>query len=269
MPVWRYLRAHFHRLLCKLERDRLLRSTDTERVKSTVADWPGSLTNPTEYYCACFQFFHALLPRELQEHRRYFTAEFRGFGEDAFHVMWAMIFERFRPLHFLEIGVYRGQILSLAGLMQKSFKIDGVIAGISPFQPTGDSVSRYLENVDYLNDTRVNMEHFALKEPALLKALSTDPEAVAFVRARMWDCIYIDGNHDYEVVRADWDLCANAIRVGGLVVLDDASLGTEFKPPAFAAAGHPGPSQVAREIDRARFREVLRVGHNRVFERTL
>jgi hypothetical protein len=29
--------------------------------------------------------------------------------------------------------------------------------------------------------------------------------------------------------------------------------------------GHPGPSKVAQEIDRALFEEALQVGHNRVF----
>ena len=83
----------------------------------------------------------------------------------------------------------------------------------------------------------------------------------------MWDIIYIDGNHDYDVVKADWALCSEAVAVGGLIVLDDSGLSTTYQPPAFATAGHPGPSKLAAEIDRSRYEEILQVGHNRVFRR--
>jgi hypothetical protein len=62
-------------------------------------------------------------------------------------------------------------------------------------------------------------------------------------------------------------MCAARTRKGGLIVLDDSASLTSYDPPAFATAGHPGPSQLAEEIDRSVFREVLRVGHNRVFEK--
>ena len=79
--------------------------------------------------------------------------------------------------------------------------------------------------------------------------------------------IYIDGNHDYPVARADWELCAAQLSPGGIIVLDDAGLGTAFRPPAFATGGHPGPSRLAQEIDRRAFAEILQVGHNRVFQK--
>jgi predicted O-methyltransferase YrrM len=102
----------------------------------------------------------------------------------------------------------------------------------------------------------------------LVRAFSTDSAARERVAQELWDAIYIDGNHDYEVARRDWDLCAKQVRTGGIIVLDDSALYTAYRPPAFATAGHPGPSRVAREVDQTRFREVLRVGHNRVFQRT-
>jgi predicted O-methyltransferase YrrM len=100
-----------------------------------------------------------------------------------------------------------------------------------------------------------------------LKAFSTDDNAVALIKSRAWDLIYIDGSHDYPVVCKDWAVCSKSIRVGGVIVLDDAGLGTAFRPPAFASGGHPGPSRLAGEIDRKQFREILQVGHNRAFER--
>jgi hypothetical protein len=167
----------------------------------------------------------------------------------------------------LEIGVYRGQTLSLAALLQKEFRCSGIVAGISPFLPAGDSVSTYRGDIDYEADTRNSFAHFHCPEPKLLRAFSTDAAALAFLRSETWDCIYIDGNHDYEVARADWDHCAAQVRPGGLIVLDDSALHTAYSPPSFATAGHLGPSQVAREIDRGHFVEILRVGHNRTFQR--
>lgn len=268
MSPSRFLKAQIYKVRCRFQRQRLLRSIDSQQVEAIVSDWSVSLKNPTAYYLACFQYFNTLLDPKLREHRNYFTSELRGFGEDAFHVMWWMIFERLRPSTFLEIGVYRGQTLSLAGFLQKKLGIDGVTAGISPFEPAGDSVSSYLRNVDYFNDTLLNVKHFDLKEPILVKGFSTNAEAVTFIGGQAWDCIYIDGNHDYEIARADWDNCSRSVKIGGVIVLDDSSLDTEFRPPLFATAGHPGPSKIAQEIDRSTFTEVLRVGHNRVFQRS-
>ncbi len=231
-------------------------------------DWEESLRDPTAFYARCYRYFHYNLPIPFKEHRKYFTAENRGFGEDAFHAMWFFLFREFMPQSFLEIGVYRGQVLSLAAMLQRDLQIPNPkLLGISPFAPIGDSVSKYGGKVDYLADTLSNFEHFGLTKPRLLKAYSTDPEAVAAIAAESWDCIYIDGNHDYAVAKADWENCAKAVRPGGIIVLDDSGLTTGYAPPLFATKGHPGPSRVAEEIDVDQFREILQVGHNRVFQK--
>jgi predicted O-methyltransferase YrrM len=231
------------------------------------ARWSRSLSDPTAFYLDCVRYFHTQLPQPLREHRRYFQQEQRGFGEDAFHVLWWMLFNEFRPSRFLEIGVYRGQTLSLASLLQAQLPIAGTGTGISPFTSAGDLVSKYRRDVDYLDDTRQNFAHFGLPEPELIKAFSTDPEAVARIAASRWDCIYIDGNHDYEVALQDWQHSSAALETGGIFVLDDAALGTSYRAPAYASTGHPGPSRLAVEIDPVLFTEILRVGHNRVFRK--
>lgn len=241
----------------------------TPAAEDTQRSWPRSLTDPTGYYLDCVRLFHSKdFPSSLKHHRSYFVANHRGFGEDAFHVMWWMLFRELRPARFLEIGVYRGQTLSLSALLQREFGIDGSVTGISPFTASGDSVSRYREQVDYLTDTKTNFAHFGLPEPELVQAFSTDSVAAERVARECWDAIYIDGNHDYEIARADWDLCAAHLAAGGVIVLDDSAMNTTYQPPAFATAGHPGPSRLASEMDSALFREILRVGHNRVFQKT-
>jgi len=235
---------------------------------SSLEDWGRSLTDPTGYYLDCVRYFHGPhFPEELKKHRQYFLQDQRGFGEDAFHVMWWMLFREIRPTSFLEIGVYRGQTLSLAALLQSTLGIEGSVTGISPFSPAGDAVSTYRGNLDYLQDTQLNFRALGLPAPELLRAYSTDLIAMDRIHQDTWDAIYIDGNHDYEVAKADWSVCSVSIKHGGIIVLDDASLGTAYRPPRFATAGHPGPSRLAAEIDAIGFREILRVGHNRVFQK--
>lgn len=267
MSISGFVRGLVRQFRATRARGAALRGADPARVDAACKNWGESLADPTPYYLDCFRCFHLRLPQELRDHRNYFTAKNRGFGEDAFHTMWTMLFQEFGIRDFLEIGVYRGQTLTLAALLQRRSCTAGQIAGVSPFEPVGDSVSRYRGGIDYEADTFANFAHFKLPRPRLLKAYSTDPVALEFIRAGRWDCIYIDGNHDYDVARADWNVCAESVKRGGVIVLDDSGLTTRFEPPAFATGGHPGPSRVAQEIDRAAFTEILQVGHNRVFQR--
>jgi hypothetical protein len=250
----------------RLAKGRILRSSrDVPDLRTER--WPESMRDPRQFYLECFRFFHLALPPQLQEHREYFVSGKRGFGEDAFHAMWFLLFQHFRPGNFLEIGVYRGQVLSLVSLLAK---LDGAkcdVYGIAPFSSAGDQVSKYLENIDYYHDTLDNFGRFGLPKPTLLKALSTDETAVELVSSRAWDMMYIDGNHDYAIAKKDWELCSRNVRQNGIIILDDAGISTGYSPPIFATGGHPGPSRVAAEIDLNRFKEILQVGHNRVFQR--
>jgi Methyltransferase domain len=218
-------------------------------------------------YVWAFRYFHQHLPEHIKAHRRYFAKDRRGFGEEAFHAMWFLLIKEYRIRSFLEIGVYRGQTLSLLALLHKTFGIKGEVVGISPFTEEGDSVSVYKPHIDYYKDTLVHFNYFGLAKPRLLRARSTDKAALEVISEKLWDCIYIDGNHDYAVVKADWYNCSSNVKRGGFIVLDDSALFTAYQPPVFASKGHPGPSRVAEEVDRASFKEIIRVGHNRVFQK--
>ncbi len=265
----RALRKHLGGKLHRLRSKQALRRVLAREADFSVLEgWERSLLEPTSYYLDCVRYFHSPhFPHELKQHRAYFLKDQRGFGEDAFHVMWWMLFREMHPKRFLEIGVYRGQTISLAALLHRTLGTEGTVTGISPFSPAGDSVSNYRENLDYLQDTQTNFRAFGLALPELLRAYSTDQIATNWIRQETWDAVYIDGNHDYAVAKADWSTCSGSVRAGGIIVLDDSALGTAYNPPHFATAGHPGPSQLATEIDPKGFREILRVGHNRVFQR--
>jgi len=267
MKLIRFIRGRWQAWRLQVAQRRLSRQFSETADEITRAQWNDSLQNPTEFYRRCFHYFHARLPKAVRAHRAYFESGRRGFGEKTFHVMWFLLFREFSPESFLEIGVYRGQTLSLAALLAGHFKINCFVQGVSPFSSAGDSVSKYRRNIDYYEDTVKNFARFSLSAPALLKAFSTDEAARKLIASRTWTFIYIDGNHDYEIARADWNLCAAHLQPGGLIVLDDSGLNTQFVPPIFATAGHPGPSKLAQEIDRKTFREILQVGHNRAFQK--
>ena len=260
-----YIKCIWRRMAASRQRKSILQTPAPEDLKPS--NWSKSVEDPTVFYLGCFRFFHQRLPAELREHRLYFTLEGRGFGEDAFHVMWFLLFREFKPESFLEIGVFRGQSLSLASLLSRMNGLRTRVCGISPFSSAGDSVSRYSTSVDFFEDTLANFKQFNLPLPELVRAFSTDPEAERFITSREWAMIYIDGNHDYEIARKDWEMCSGHLKSGGVIVLDDSAMNTKYCPPAFATAGHPGPSRLAEEIDRKQFREILRVGHNRVFQK--
>lgn len=50
---------------------------------------------------------------------------------EAFHVMWFLLHREFKPRSFLEIGVYRGQVLSLVSVLHPIHGTGGEVTGIS------------------------------------------------------------------------------------------------------------------------------------------
>jgi hypothetical protein len=219
----------------------------------------------TTVYEYMYHYFIHRCPQEVREHRKYFQQDSRGFGEDAFHGMWYLLLREFQPENCLEIGVYRGQTISLWALLSRYIKFNCNISGISPFTPVGDGVSVYKEDLNYLDDTLRNHSAFDLPRPNLIKALSNECTAIAAIKARSWDLIYIDGNHDYDVALGDYEICLSNLAVGGLLVMDDSSLYTDFRGPIFSFAGHPGPSRIVQERAMRDLKFLGAVGHNNIF----
>jgi hypothetical protein len=220
-----------------------------------------------DLYLYMLHYFHHRCPQIIQDHRRYFKIDNRGFGEDAFHAVWWLILSEFRPKQILEIGVYRGQTLSLWGLINKYIKNEAEVHGISPFCPAGDSVSDYISACDYQRDVEEAFKLWDLRAPLLIKSFSNEPKAADHVSSHVWDLVYIDGSHDFEIVLQDYRLCLGNLRPNGLLVMDDASLYRGFRPFSFSFAGHPGPSKVATEYADKEMKFICAVGHLNVFKK--
>ena len=225
-------------------------------------------TSRNDLYAYFHHYYHHRCPPNIRAHRKYIEKERKGFGEEAFHAMWWLLLKEFKPERLLEIGVYRGQVISLWSLINKHLGRPCEVHGISPFSSLGDSVSSYAKNLDYIGDILEAFSYWKLLLPVLVKCLSTDAEAVSHIRSRLWDIIYIDGSHEFEIVLKDYRLCFENLRTDGILILDDASLNTDFKSPSFSFAGHPGPSRVAREYADKEMQFLGAVGHINVFKKT-
>lgn len=220
-----------------------------------------------DFHAYAHHYFHNRIDDRIKKHRKYFRSAGRGYGEDAFHAMWFLLLKELRPENCLEIGVFRGQTVSLFSLISEILNYRSNVYGISPFSSSGDEVSTYEDKVDYFEDTKLNCSKFNKNIPNLIKALSTDSQSIAFIKSKTWDMIYIDGNHDYEVVLSDYLICRDSLKVGGVLVLDDSSLYTDFHPPIFSFSGHPGPSRIVNEFAMNELEFIGAVGHNNVFRK--
>jgi Methyltransferase domain len=226
-----------------------------------------ALSDPVDRYRYAHYYFSRRAPEIIREHRRYFEQGLRGYGERAFHAMWYLLMLERHPRKMLEIGVYRGQTISLWALVASHIHQQVEALGVSPLTEVSDEVSVYMK-IDYLNDICDHYAHFGLGEPAITRALSTDPAAVATIRdGGPWNVIYIDGSHDEAVVEKDFRNALAGLSPDGLIVMDDAALFLPVKPPSIAFQGHPGPSRVAGNIAANEMRLLGSVGHNVIFSR--
>lgn len=227
----------------------------------------GASNDRNAIYAEMSRFYATRLPAKFVQHRRFFCQEQRGFGEDAFHSMWYRIFSEFKPVDCLEIGVYRGQTLTLWQLLAQEFGYTARISGLSPFSSAGDTVSRYADSIDYLEDTKKNHREFNLAYPEFHVGYSNSDSAKSFISRKKWDLIYIDGSHDYDVVCQDWRISTSNLAAGGLIVMDDSSLYFDYSAGPGSFAGHPGPSRVAKEVARHELQLLGGVGHNNIFRK--
>ena len=223
--------------------------------------------SPNEAYQYFYQYFHHRCPQIIRDHRSYFSLDSRGFGEDAMHAMWWLLFLEYKPVSCLEIGVYRGQVISIWMLISSYINNSCNVYGVSPFSNAADAVSNYVADVDYYNDVLKNFSYFNLPLPNLVKSFSTDALAIEVISSQTWDLIYIDGSHEYEVVLDDYHNCKKHLKKGGILILDDSALYLNYDPPIFAFKGHIGPSEVAKEFATKEMDFLGSVGHNLIFKK--
>jgi hypothetical protein len=228
----------------------------------------------------------------LKMHRDFIEQNQWGFGDRAFHYLWWLMLieasQLFDPLRTLEIGVYKGQVISLWSLIAKELKSNINITAISPFEGNTKPMSRIVRKVrtildgnyreavkvgnlyqksNYIADVERIFSLFELDGSRLrcIKGYSNDPTVVEQIRGERFAIIYIDGDHTFDVARSDINTYAPLVEQGGYLVMDDASF---FLPGSGFHKGVESVSRACEEVPTYGFVNVLNVGHNRVYRRT-
>ena len=158
--------------------------------------------------------------QELKAYRDWIEANIFGFGERCFLWMWNDIVARMpQEFTFMEIGVFRGQILGLVKLLadRQGKKVRRI--GITPLDTTdGHWESDYEADIKKLHDT-FNIAN----DYELITLDSTNPVAINLASKNPPDVLYIDGGHTYEVVKSDLTNYIPILKVGGTLVIDDCN----------------------------------------------
>lgn len=226
----------------------------------------------------------------LKSHRDWVERHRWGYGDRAFHYMWWLLLADRPgdgPLRLLEIGVFKGQILSLWAAIARELERAAIVTGISPFSGNAKPAPRWLRSLrkrlspSYRAAAKVgNLHHFDdylarvaeifaafdidPKSARLIKGYSTDPAVIAEIGAESFDIVYIDGDHSYDVALADLKNYGPLVAPGGYLVIDDAAF---FLPGEKFWKGFESVSRAAEILPALGFDNVLNIGHNRVFRR--
>lgn len=158
--------------------------------------------------------------QELKAYRDWIEANIFGFGERCFIWMWNDIVARMpNEFTFMEIGVFRGQILALVKLLAERHGKKVRRIGITPLDTTdGHWESDYEADIKKLHDT-FNIAN----DYELITLDSTNPVAINLASQNPPDVLYIDGGHTYEVVKSDLTNYIPILKVGGTLVIDDCN----------------------------------------------
>lgn len=228
----------------------------------------------------------------LAAHRRHVEDNQLGFGDPAFHSLWRMLLQaaagRFGSVRALEIGVFKGQVISLWSLLAREHRLDVRVAALSPLQGQPMPRSRVLNKLrhwlsprfreevasgnfyppdDYAGTIRDLFRRFDLdfERVMLLRGFSTDDALLDRLRDAQFEIIYVDGDHTYEGALHDFRTFGPKVVPGGWLVADDA--GCDL-PGTLFWKGHESVSRAVRELPALGFTNVLNIGHNRVYQRT-
>jgi hypothetical protein len=160
----------------------------------------------------------------LYSYRLWVESHIWGFGEKEFITMWDLLikhlFKTNGSIKCLEVGIFKGQILCLWGLLAKlyDFKIERY--GITPL-----SSAEIGWESDYENDIKTIHNQFDVPiDYIIYKGFSSDNKVIVkAANTSPYDVFYCDGSHQYENVLKDLDNYLPMVKVGGYLIMDDSS----------------------------------------------
>lgn len=199
----------------------------------------------------------------LKDHRDFVQQNAFGFGERSFHWMWKLIVDKMpREFSFLEIGVFRGQVLSLIKLLSNITNKISHTTGVTPLNGAdGHWESDYRKDIETIHD-RYSLE----KNYEIIHGYSTDQDIIEQASKQQYDIVYIDGGHTSEVVSSDLKFYLPLVKQGGYLVIDDSACKYHM-PWGYFQGIAPVCNEVDKVLPNDEFKELFNVVHNRVWQR--
>jgi cephalosporin hydroxylase len=200
---------------------------------------------------------------ELKAHRDYVETNSFGFGERPFVFMHKLLVDEMpSEFTFMEIGIYKGAILSLYKMLANMAGKTVNRYGVSPMSTAGNfPESDFEKDVDTIHD-----EFKLEKDFIIIKGLSTDP---IMIKAAGYlvpiHILYIDGGHDFETVFSDIKNYSPLIVSGGFLIVDDACNEMDLPDGYFGGIQSVTDAVLAFPLPNEEFKFLFSVGHNKVF----
>lgn len=204
---------------------------------------------------------------KLIEHRLWVKSNHFGFGEDSFHWLHKLIVDEMpNDFKFLEVGIFRSQVLSLYKLLSDMSSKKVKRFGVSPM----DSSDGHWDS-DYFADAVTIHQQFNLKKDyTIYHGSSTDESIIEKAQSTApYDILYIDGSHKYEDVVSDLAHYPQMIKQGGYLLIDDAC--NDMNQPWGYFQGIQPVTDAVLEWEKTdigqEFEFVFNVVHNRLYKR--
>jgi hypothetical protein len=200
----------------------------------------------------------------LKAHRDFVENNIWGFGERSFHWMHKLIVDEMpQSFSFLEIGVFKGQVLSLYQLLADMAGKTVFRYGVTPLSTAGG-----VWESDYRKDIEVIHDQLDLsKGYTILEGFSTDPAIICQAQQLQIDVLYIDGGHDYKTVINDFTHYLSILKRGGILVVDDCC--NNMNLPNGYFAGHKEVTDATNFIMAGNqdYEFLFNVVHNKVWRK--
>jgi hypothetical protein len=227
----------------------------------------------------------------IYQHRNYVETNDLGFGDPAFHYMWYLLIqhvsENFPHPRFLEIGVFKGQVISLWELIASKLNLELSITGISPLKGNPLPKLKWTRRLKTLLSSQFRKElksanfypqedyraiiadffeafNLQFSKVRLIEGYSNNAEVIETVKLEKFSVIYIDGDHTFEGVTEDIKNYSLLVENKGFLIMDDASY---YIPGSSFWKGHETVSRACEIIPSLGFINVLNVGHNRIYQK--
>jgi hypothetical protein len=199
----------------------------------------------------------------LNKHRTWVETNIWGFGERSFHWFWLLLINEMpNEFSFCEVGVFRGQSISLVALIAMYQDKISHVYGVSPL----DSSDGHYES-DYRTDIKRIHDEFELPESyTIYHGSSTDKDIIKqATQTAPYDIVYIDGCHLYDYVVSDLNNYAPMVKAGGYLVVDDACCDMDM--PFGFFQGIVSVTNAVLEWENEQFEFQFNVVHLRVYKR--